>query len=72
MNDLGFYGRSAVFQARNSVNPTTCTLVLNPLMKRFGLNNILFIIRYIHAYIQTIQLTIGSDGKHSAYTKVIS
>ena len=38
----------------------------------FGLNNILFIIRYIHAYIQTIQLTIGSDGKHSAYLKVIS
>ena len=40
----------------------------------FGLNNILFIIRYIHAYIhvQTIQLTIGSDGKHSAYMKVMS
>ena len=38
----------------------------------FGLNNILFITRYIHAYIQTIQLTIGSDGKHSAYMKVIS
>ena len=37
-----------------------------------GLNNILFIIRYIHAYIQTIHLTIGSDGKHSAYMKVIS
>ena len=32
----------------------------------------LFIIRYIHAYIQTIQLTIGSDSKHSAYMKVIS
>ena len=37
-----------------------------------GLNNILFIVRYIHAYILTIQLTIGSDGKHSAYMKVIS
>ena len=36
------------------------------------LNNILFIIRHIHVYIQTIQLTIGSDGKHSAYMKVIS
>ena len=41
-------------------------------LKRFGLNNILFLIRYIHAYIQTIQLTIGSDGKHGAYMKVIS
>ena len=30
-----------------------------------GFNNVLFIIRYIHAYIQTIQLTIGSDGKHT-------
>ena len=33
-----------------------------------GLNNILYIIRYIYtdnSYIQTIQLTIGSDGKHS-------
>ena len=37
-----------------------------------GLNNILFIIRYIHTYIQTIQFTIGSDGKHSAYMKDIS
>ena len=43
-----------------------------PLRAEIGLNNILFIIRYIHAYIQTIQLTIGSDGKHSAYMKVIS
>ena len=33
------------------------------------LNNILFIISYIHAYIQTIH---RSDGKHSAYVKVIS
>ena len=40
--------------------------------RHFGLNNILFIIRYIHAYIQTIQLTIGSDDKHSAYMKVVS
>ena len=39
---------------------------------KFGLNNILFINKYIHVYIQTIQLTIGSDGKHSAYMKVIS
>ena len=39
---------------------------------RFGLNNILFIIRYVHAYIQAIQLTIGSDGKHSASMKVTS
>ena len=31
----------------------------------FGLNKILFIIRYIYAYIKIIQLTIGSDGKHS-------
>ena len=33
---------------------------------KVGLNNILFIIRNRHAYILTIQLTIGSDGKHSA------
>ena len=32
-----------------------------------GLNNTLFIIRYIQAYIQKILLAIGSDGKHSAY-----
>ena len=42
------------------------------LRDKFDLSNILFIIRYIHAYIQTIQLTIGSDSKHSAYMKVIS
>ena len=34
-----------------------------------NLNNILSIIRYIHAY---RQLIIRTDGKHSAYMKVIS
>ena len=40
-----------------------CDELFSILRRKFGLNNILFIIRYIHAYIQTIQLAIGSDGK---------
>lgn len=45
---------------------------LNPNCLSFGLNYISFIIRYIHAHIQTIQLPIESDGKHSANVKLKS
>ena len=60
---------SAAKEEKGNVDGTSTLIVSCKYL--FGLNNILFIIRYTHAYIQTIQLTIGSDGKHSAYMKVI-